>query len=297
LGAVLPISLMTLLALAAVMFGIPQALRPLQRVGQDLSVRPPEDLRPVVEPVPKEIAPLIDAINSFMRRLSASIDALRAFIAEAAHQMRTPLAALRAQAHLAADEDSEGLRRSLAAIERNAARLSRLLDQLLSDATVMHRADVRVFETFDLLELVHEAVSSCVPRSRRMDVQVNAQLERAPFVGDALMLGEALKNLIDNALKYGGSADESVIVTLHVQPDSYLLIVADRGPGIAMAERERVFERFARGNSGTPGAGLGLAIVRRAVASHRGEVELADRAGGGLEVRLHLPRDAQSAQT
>jgi two-component system, OmpR family, sensor histidine kinase TctE len=294
LGAVVPITLMTLLALSLVMFGISRALRPLQRVGQDLSVRPPEDLQPVAEAVPREIAPLIDAINGFMRRLAFSIDALRAFIAEAAHQMRTPLASLRAQAHVAADEDTEGLRRSLAAVERNAARLSRLLDQLLSDATVTHRADVRLFEPFDLLELMHEAISEGVPHSRQMDVEVIAEMDRAPCRGDALMLGEALKNLIDNALKYAAAADEPVLVSLRAAEDSYLLSVADRGPGIPPHERERVFERFARGDSAVAGAGLGLAIVRRAVASHQGEVVLTERAGGGLEVTLRLPLRLQS---
>lgn len=289
LGAVAPISLMTLLALALVMVGIPRVLRPLQRVGEDLAARPPEDLKPLTGPVPREIAPLIDAINGFMRRLSSNIEALRAFIAEAAHQMRTPLAALRAQAHVAADEDAEGLHRSLAAVERNAARLSRLLDQLLSDATVSHRADVRVSEAFDLLELMHEAVIESVPRARQKDVQVYSDLDAAPFVGDALMLGEALKNLLDNALKYGGATHEPILVSLRQESDVYLLSVADRGLGIPASERDRVFERFARGDSGMPGAGLGLAIVRRAVTSHGGEVYLADRPGGGMEVTLRLP--------
>lgn len=297
LGAVAPILLMTCLALVLVMVGVPRVLRPLHRVGEDLSARAPEDLRPLVEPVPKEMAPLIEAINGFMRRLSSNIDALRAFIAEAAHQMRTPLATLRVQAHVAADEDADGLRKSLAAVERNAARLSRLLDQLLSDATVSHRADVRVSEPFDLLELTHEAVIEAVPRARHKDVQVNCELDVAPFVGDALMLGEALKNLIDNALKYGGTTHEPVLVSLREQDDTYRLTVADRGLGIPAAERERVFERFARGDSGTPGAGLGLAIVRRAVMSHQGQVILSDRSGGGMEVTIELPRTQQSVTT
>lgn len=297
LGAVAPIVLMTLLAMAVVIFGISRALRPLQNVGEDLSMRQPEDLRPVVEPVPREIAPLIDAINGFMRRLSLSIESLRAFIGEAAHQMRTPLASLRAQAHLAADDDAEGQRRSLAAVERNAARLSRLLDQLLSDATVMHRSDVRVFESIDLVALIHEAINEGVSHSRKGDVCVSSEADQAPFVGDALLLGEALKNLIDNALKYGGEADEPVQVTLQKVADGYCIAVADRGPGIPVSDRERVFQRFARGESGIAGAGLGLAIVQRAVLRHGGEVRLADRHGGGLEVILHLPRRVEGGDT
>lgn len=293
LGAVVPITLMMSLALVIVMFVVPRALQPLKRAGENISSRSPEDLRPLVDPVPKEIEPLIEALNGFMRRLSASMETLRAFIAEAAHQMRTPLAALRAQAHVAADEDAEGLRRGLAAVERNAARLSRLLDQLLSDATVTHRADVRVSESFDLLQLVHEAISDGVSRSRQMDVRVSSELDRAPFVGDEVMLGEAIKNLIDNAMKYGVPDEEAILVTLRADAEGYLLSVLDRGPGIPPADRARVFERFARGESGTQGAGLGLAIVRRAVASHGGEVLIADRPGGGLEVTLRLPPAAE----
>lgn len=297
LGAVAPITLMTLLAISVVMWGIARALRPLQRVGEDLTDRQPEDLQPVVEPVPLEIAPLIDAINGFMRRLAGNIEALRAFIGEAAHQMRTPLASLYAQAHIAADEDPEGLRRSMAAIERNAARLSRLLDQLLIDATVMHRSDVRAFEPCDLLELVHEAINEGVPHARRRDVVISTELDQAPFVGDALMLGEAMKNLIDNALKYGSTVDGSVLVTMRAEEGGYVLAVADRGPGIPESRQAKVFERFVRGDGvGSPGAGLGLAIVRRAIASHGGDVVLANREGGGLVVTLRLPWRAEGAE-
>lgn len=295
LGAVAPIVLITLLALSVVMLGIRQALRPLQRVGQDLMERPPEDLQPVMEPVPREIMPLIDAINGFMRRLSVSFEALRAFIGEAAHQMRTPLASLYAQAHVAADEDPEELRKSLVVIERNAARLSRLLDQLLSDATMTHRSDVRVFEPCDLVNVVHEAINEGVPHSRRHDVIVSTAFDQAPFVGDALMLGEAMKNLIDNALKYGSAPGKPVSVSLRAEGDAYLITVADHGPGIPQSQQERVFERFVRGEGSIAGAGLGLAIVRRAIARHGGEVHLANQAGGGLAVALRLPWRMQSA--
>jgi two-component system sensor histidine kinase TctE len=295
LGAVAPIGLLTLLALSVVMLGITQALRPLQRVGEDLAGRPPEDLQPILEPVPREIMPLIDAINGFMRRLSTSFEALRAFIGEAAHQMRTPLASLYAQAHVAADEDPEELRKSMVVIERNAARLSRLLDQLLSDATVTHRSDVRVFESCDLLEVVHEAISEGVPHSRRKDIAVRTELDRAPFVGDALMLGEAMKNLIDNALKYGSVPGKPVLVSVRIEGDAYLITVADHGPGIPASQHEKVFERFVRGEGGIAGAGLGLAIVRRAIARHGGEIGLANRVGGGLDVTLRLPWLMRSA--
>jgi two-component system, OmpR family, sensor histidine kinase TctE len=289
LGALLPIGAMTVLALSLVWFGIGGALRPLARIGHDLSDREPADLRPIATPVPVEMAPMVDALNGFMHRLNANIGTLRAFIAEAAHQMRTPLAALLAQAQLAPEDDPAQLRRTLRAVERNAARLTRLLNQLLSDATVIHRSDMRRFEPFDLLRMVRQAIHESVPLSGDADVQFHAPGGAAPFTGDRLMLCEALKNLIDNALRHGG-AEGPVSIELEPTGDAYRLCVADRGPGIPLENRTRVFERFARGSSTAPGAGLGLAIVRQAVESHRGTITLLDRPGGGLIVELHLPR-------
>jgi two-component system sensor histidine kinase TctE len=290
LGALLPMGLLTVLAIGLVWFGIARALRPLQRVGQDLSRREPADLYPVAAPVPSEIVPLVDAINGFMRRLDANMATLRAFIAEAAHQMRTPLAALRAQAQLAMDEEPEDLRRSLQAVERNAAKLSRLLNQLLSDATVIHRSDLRRFEACDLLQVVRKAIQEAVPLVGDTEVRFDTSLEEAPFSGDALMLREALKNLIDNALRHGGAEGNVIELALAIEGDGYVLSVSDRGPGIPVEDRERVFERFARGNSSAPGAGLGLAIVRQVIESHHGRVLLDEREYGGLAVCLHLPR-------
>jgi len=287
--AVLPIALMTGLALGLVWFGIGRALKPLEDIGRDLTRREPGDLRPVSAPVPAEIAPLIEAINGFMSRLDTSINSLRAFVGEAAHQMRTPLAALRAQAQLAAEDDPEQLRRSIESIERNAARLTRLLNQMLSDATVGHRSAERRFEPIDLLDVVREAAHEALPHRQRDMVAVQTELESAPIEGDPLMLAESIKNLIENALHHGGGA---VRVGVEATGAEYVISVSDRGPGIDAADRERVFERFYRGSGQARGAGLGLAIVRQAVESHHGRIELGDRPGGGLLVRINLPRSS-----
>jgi two-component system sensor histidine kinase TctE len=285
--AVLPIALLTSLALGIVWFGIGRALRPLETIGLDLTERDPSDLSPVSAPVPVEVAPLVEAINGFMSRLDASIRGLRAFVGEAAHQMRTPLAALRAQAQLAVDDDPEQLRRSLESIERNAARLSRLLNQMLSDATVGHRSTERRFERFDLIDLVREATHEALPLATRDVVEIRTTLDGAPVDGDPLMLAEAVKNLIDNARVHGGG---HIVVAIEADEAGYVVSVSDRGPGIAPADHDRVFERFARGAARSPGAGLGLAIVRRAVEGHNGTVTLQDQAGGGLTVLIRLPR-------
>lgn len=290
-NALLPIGAITVLALALVWFGIARALRPLERIGRDLTEREPADLHPVDAPVPAEIVPLVESINGFMHRLGANMGTLRAFIAEAAHQMRTPLAALRAQAQSALDEDDPAeLRRGLLKVDRNAARLSRLLNQLLSDATVIHRSDLRRFEAFDLLRTVRKAMREAVPIAGDTPVGFVTPLQEAPFVGDALMLGEAVKNLIDNALHHGHAEYAEVELGLRQEGDDYLLTVSDRGPGIPPEGRAHVFERFVRGEGLAPGAGLGLPIVRQVAESHRGEVTLSERAGGGLVVQLRLPR-------
>lgn len=290
LNALFPIGPLTVLSIALVWFGVGRALRPLGELGEDLSSRGPAELHPVASPVPREIVPLVDSINVFMRRLDANMGTLRAFIAEAAHQMRTPLAALRAQAQLAMEEDPEESRRSLEAVERNASKLSRLLNQLLADATVIHRSDLRRFEAFDLLQTVRKSIREAVPWVGDTEVRFETLVEEAPFTGDELMLREAIKNLIDNALRHGMAQGERVEIALEIDEDSYVISVADNGPSIPIEDRERVFERFARGNTSASGAGLGLAIVQQVIESHRGKVELVDRPEGGLIVRMRLPR-------
>ncbi|QNN76886.1 sensor histidine kinase [Pseudoxanthomonas mexicana] len=293
LGALVPIAALTLLALTLAWFGVGRALRPLESLSQDLAGREPSDLRALKAPVPAEVQPLVTALNGFMRRLEGNVAGLRAFIGDAAHQIRTPLAALRAQAQLALDEDDpREMRRGLLKVERNASRLTRLVNQLLSDAMVMHRADVRRFEEFDLVDVIKRAMRDAVPMSGDVQVGFISSMARAPMRGDAVLLGEAIKNLIDNAIRHGTpealGPDAEVEVALHEHNDLYALTVADRGPGIDIVNRERIFERFERGDTQSSGAGLGMAIVSRVVSSHGGTIELIDREGGGLIVRLCL---------
>lgn len=289
--ALLGIALLSLFSLALVGWGVHRALRPLRRIENELSRREPSDLKPLTTVPPREMAHMVAALNRFMARLADSNATLRAFMAEAAHQMRTPLAALRAQAQLALDEDEPNeLRRSLQAIERNASHMSRLLNQLLSDASAIHRAQVQRFEIVDLAELAHQALHEVLPRGAdapRLQLAITPQPAR--IRGDALLLREALKNLIDNACKYGGGAP--IQVALGSDERDCVLTVADHGPGIPAAEAERVFERFVRGeHAPSGGAGLGLAIVKRIVVSHGGRIDLSNRVGGGLIATLRFPR-------
>lgn len=288
--SLIAIGVLSLLSLALVAFGVHRAFRPLVKVERELSRREPSDLSPLDARVPREMDQMVAALNRFMGRLSSSNETLRAFMAEAAHQMRTPLAALRAQAQLALDDDDpEDMRRSLLAIERNATHMSRLLNQLLSDASVIHRSNLQRFAPVDLVETVHQALHEALPQAGPAPrVQLAVGVTAASVNGDALLLREAIKNLIDNALKYGGSGDLQVALT--ADRKCYVLTIADHGPGIAPADAERVFERFARGEGAAAGgAGLGLAIVKRVVDSHGGHIDLSNRPSGGLVATLTLP--------
>ena len=291
LRALAPIFLITFLALALVWFGSRSALRPLQAIGDELANRDPSDFRPISDPVPPEIAPMIGSLNDFMRRLQANTDRQRAFIADAAHQMRTPLAALLAQAQLAPGSDTGELREAVARIEHNAARLKRLLNQLLSDATVHHRSDIPNFGHFDLLNVIKHAIRETILETDENDLRFTTNLRAAPLFGDQVMLGEAIKNLIDNALHHSGQNLCELSLERSADGSEYLLAVEDRGIGIPDEYLEQVFERFARGVSNKPGAGLGLSIARRAVESHGGTIAVANRSGGGLRVEIQLPAE------
>jgi two-component system sensor histidine kinase TctE len=283
---------LSILSLLLVWLGVRRAFRPLKQLEDDLSHREPSDLKPLREGAPEELEQMVGALNRFMSRLQESNESLRAFMAEAAHQMRTPLAAIRAQAQLGAEEDEpEQMRRSLDAIERNASQMSRLLNQLLSDASVLHRANLQTFETIELDEVLRQAVTDALPPGGpQPPLQVSMTSTSARVRGDALLLREAFKNLIDNAVRHAG-ADSPLELTMTVDAANCQVVLGDRGPGIDMGDAGRVFERFARGaNAGPGGAGLGLAIVRRVMEAHQGRIALDNREGGGLLVTVVLPR-------
>ncbi len=285
--SLLPIVLMTVVALLVVWLGIGHALRPLKTIGDELTARAPTDLDAIKAPVPIEVAPLISAINGFMARLASNIQTLRGFVAEAAHQLRTPIASLRAQAQVADRTSLEDMDRSLDAVERNAARLTRLVNQMLSDATMSHRSDIRHSAAFDLGDMLREVVHEAAAFGGASDCTLACPEGDTPMIGDPLMLSEGLRNIIDNGRTHGTGPVE---VELRVEGDRYIVDIADRGPGISADSKAIVFDRFVRGTGGSKGAGLGLAIARQAVESHGGAIDLLDRDGGGLNVRVTLLR-------
>jgi len=295
LSTLLPLAALTILALGMAWWVAGHALRPLNTISKNLAAREPNDLTPLSAPVPAEISPLISAMNGFMQRLDASIDGLRAFIGEAAHQIRTPLASAYMQIQLALDEtEPEKIRKDVLLAKRNLSRLTRLVNQLLSDAMVMHRSAHQHFERLDLKQVIHLALRDTVPRSSPVKVKFSGLAHPAPLYGDAVLLGEAIKNLIDNAIRHGSPDAEDtqaeIKLHLHEDTDAYYLDVCDHGPGIPEDQHTRLFQRFQRGDTAATGAGLGMAIVRRVAENHGGRIELENLEGGGFKVCLVLKK-------
>jgi two-component system sensor histidine kinase TctE len=300
-NAFLPIALAVLVGGGLIWFGVRQALAPLASLERSIRARQPHDFRPIEIPPPAEVSQLVHAINSLLTRLHGNLDTMQTFLADAAHQIRTPLASLRLQAELAADEDDpESLRRSVGRIHRNAVEASQLTSQLLSHAMVIHRSEALEPEAIDLAALLDHVVQRARPISDEVQIRldIDGEIDQAMIAGDPISLHEAMTNLVDNAVKYAGQGGD-VTVRLSPRPggEGLLVDVSDHGPGIPDAEKGKVLQRFGRGSAGvgTTGSGLGLAIVKAVVDAHGGALHLLDRPGGGLIVRLEFPRPAVPA--
>ena len=278
-GVIVPQFIVLPLAVLLVWLALTRGLAPLTALQARIRRRRPEDRSPIdARGAPEEIAPLVESFNDLLARLSASIEVQKRFIADAAHQMKTPLAGLRTQSELALRQtDPAELRRSLRQIAAATERATRLINQLLALARAEHRgAEAPVHELLDLAQLTREAVRDRVPQAieRQIDLGVDLTDQPAEVLGAALMLRELLGNLIDNALRYtppGGT------VTARVLRDGaeVVLEVEDTGHGIPEAERARVFDRFYRVlGTRAEGSGLGLAIVREIAEQHDARVSI-----------------------
>ncbi|ARP83730.1 HAMP domain-containing histidine kinase [Bordetella genomosp. 8] len=289
----LPLLVVVPVALALLWFGIQRAFAPLALIERSLRARAPDDLTPLEAPVPREVRGLAEALNGFMRRLSGIMSSLNNLVADAAHQVRTPLASLRAQAEVAMDEtDPERLRARVARIHQNATHASQLINQLLMDATITHRLGMRGHESVGIAETVNETRRRIGPLdAQRLRIFIAPEVRRARVVGDRVALREMLRNLVDNALRYAPDGPVEIQAT-PVAGYRVALTVNDCGPGIADDEKDAVQQRFTRGRdvTGTPGSGLGLAIAKTVAEAHGGALWLQDRAGGGLSARVVLPR-------
>ncbi|MFS2020814.1 sensor histidine kinase [Massilia sp. CT11-108] len=298
MDTLLPLSALIPLLTLIVWIGTGAGLAPLLRLRKEVEGRSPLDLAPLrIESAPQEVHSLVRALNALLASVRQNVNAQKRFIADAAHQLRTPLAGLKSQTALAiAATDDPALIARLKLVDQSATRGAHLINQLL----MLARADPEAAAASDKAPLdmpafVQEIVAEYVPRALRAQIDLGMDDAEPPAAAplrieaNALLLREALTNVIDNAIKYTGRGGE---ITVRVAPDGgdVLVTVTDNGPGIPEADRARVFERFVRATDQGEGCGLGLAIVRDIVAQHGGTVELQDARPRGLRVAIRLPR-------
>jgi two-component system, OmpR family, sensor histidine kinase TctE len=282
--AILPV------AVLLVWFAVLRGFRPLDALQRRIRRREIGDLSPIDErAAPEEVAPLVGAINDLLARLDRSMSAQRHFLADAAHQLKTPLAGLRMQAELAQREvdagDNKAVKRSLANIGRASQRAAHMVNQLLAMARAEDAGNNRHPQPYNLAALAGETVRDFVPQAmtKRQDLGYEGPSpkdDHAPrLTGEPVLVRELIRNLVDNAVHY---TPDGGTITVRVLADPFgqvaVLQVDDNGPGIAEAERSKVFQPFYRvlGDDGgtIDGSGLGLAIVREIAERHRGSVDI-----------------------
>jgi signal transduction histidine kinase len=283
----------TPLLAAALWWLVTHMLKPLARVANDLKVRGADSLQPVPpDGLPDEVVPLVASLNAMLERLGHAFDGQRAFVADAAHELRSPLTALKLQAQLVRRASDDAARAAaLDALVAGVDRATRLVEQLLTLARQEPGSAGPAKQTVVLAPLARQVLADAAPlaQARGSALELSAD-EQATVHGDAAALAVLLRNLVDNALRYTPAGGE-VQVTIAREPDGAVrLAVDDSGPGIPAAERERVFERFVRGSSAAQesGSGLGLAIVRSIAWRHGATLALEDAPLGGLRVALRF---------
>jgi two-component system OmpR family sensor kinase/two-component system sensor histidine kinase QseC len=295
--SVLPIVVAAPLVSLAMWWLVVLTLAPLQRVVAAVRMRDERSLDPLpdVGP-PEEVRPVVLAFNALLARLASAFDAQRAFVADAAHELRTPLTALKLQLGLLRDAPEGSPREAaLTRLRAGVDRAAHLVDQLLTLARAEPGPALPTTDV-DLAAAAHQALADAAPLAaeRHARLELDAPVP-CMLRGDAQALRSLVRNLVDNALLHGGDAPR-VQVSVVSAPNGVILRVDDAGPGVAAADRERVFQRFHRpeGSRGD-GSGLGLAIVRAIAAQHGGQVALADSPLGGLRAEVTFPAPAAAA--
>ncbi|MGH8692600.1 MAG: sensor histidine kinase N-terminal domain-containing protein [Burkholderiales bacterium] len=290
LQSLFPELLIALATLVIVWFGVKRGLRPLARLSDEIKARSSGDLRPIdASGAPEETRPLVGALNGLLDEVVAANRKQQRFLADAAHQLRTPLAGLRAHTELAlAEPMPEACRAQLNQVHQATIRTARLANQLLALARAEPGARSST-SPMDLKSVAEGEADAWVRQALARDVDLGFELEAAPVNGDALLLREALSNLVHNALEYSNRGGRVTVRTGRRNGHAFLE-VEDDGPGIAPLERARVLERFYRvpGTAGT-GSGLGLAIVREIATGHGASVAIADSPSGGCRVAITFP--------
>jgi two-component system sensor histidine kinase TctE len=298
IDTLLPLSALIPLMTIIVWIGTGAGLTPLLRLRKEVEGRSPIDLAPLqIESAPQEVRALVRALNALLASVRQNVNAQKRFIADAAHQLRTPLAGLKSQTALAmAGTDDPALIARLKLVDQSATRGAHLINQLLMLARADPDAGIASdMAPLNVLAFVQDIVAEFVPRAMRAQVDLGMDDDAPPegrpplqIKAHALLLREALANVLDNAIKYTGRGGE---ITVRITPDGdhVQIVISDNGPGIQEADRARVFERFVRATDHGEGCGLGLSIVRDIVAQHGGTVDLRDAQPHGLQVVIRLP--------
>ncbi len=276
-------------------------LRPLLQLSQDVGQRAPDHLEPIVirDDMPTELRPLIEPLNTLLAQLSTSLESERRFTADAAHELRTPIAALKIQAQVARDAIDDTTRRhALDQILLGCDRAARLIEQLLTLGRLQpSHLDSRA-SPVALRSLAASVVADMAPAALQRQVELSLEADDCVVDGYPALLAILLRNLIDNAVRYGADGAQ-VTVRVGIVDGTPLLQVIDHGPGVAAADRARLGQRFQRlGRADTGGTGLGLSIVRRIAELHRAELRFTPAdADTGLCVTLHFAALSPTSQT
>lgn len=285
-GVIFPQFVILPIASALVWFGLSRGLRPLRGLRDRIRRRQPDDLSPI-DPTsaPQEIVPLVESFNELLTQLETSLETQKRFIADAAHQMKTPLAGIRMQAELALREQEPADReRSLTQLSRSSERASHLITQLLALARAESLGEKTGFSPLELNALLREIVTELAPMalSANLDLGLDDPGQPVAIRGNRVLLGEMIQNLVSNAIHYTPSGGV-INIRLRSGSETASLEIEDDGPGIPAAERDAVFERFYRvrdrvasNEAEARGSGLGLAIVREIARLHDIQIMIRD---------------------
>jgi two-component system OmpR family sensor kinase len=294
LRVVIPLLLLLPLLGAAIVGVVGNGLLPLRRIAMEVQRRDAHSLTPIAtERLPQEVAPLVNELNRLLARLHAAFQTQRAFVADAAHELRSPLTAVRLQLQLLDRAPDEAARREArsnlgAAVER----AIHLVEQLLTLARSEPRDVAGELSRIALEQAAADGIADANALAVARDIDLGLEAEPAAVRGDREALRTLVRNLVDNAVRYT-PAGGRVRVSTHNGASGATLEVTDSGPGIPAADRERAFDRFyRRANAAEGGSGLGLAIVKAIADRHGAQISLDDAPGGGLRVTVGFPRPA-----
>ena len=295
LRAVVPFALLTPLLMLAVWWIINRSLAPIERARRQVANRAINDFSPLVnDNLPDEIRPLVDELNLLFGRVRHAFEMQQHFVADAAHELRSPLTALKLQAQTLrrASTDPEAREAGVARLNQGIDRAIRLVEQLLVLAREEGSAVTQQAGTVDLGEVVRQTVSDMLPQAQPKHIDLGVTKHQPVMVmGQPEALRMLLRNLLDNAIKYTPASGQ-VDISIEVLDGQAVLTVEDSGPGIAAEARPRVFDRFFRASDtqAETGSGLGLAIVKTIADRHGATLRL-DRSDrrGGLRVELRMP--------